>query len=35
MDAFGMGMIAETRVLRIIKIIGRKSVNVILNTTKK
>ena len=30
-----MGMIAETRVLRIIKIIGKKSVNVILNTTKK
>ena len=30
-----MGMIAETRVLRIIKIIGRKSVNVILNMTKK
>ena len=35
MDAFGMGMIAETRLLRIIKNIGRKNVNVILSTTKK
>ena len=35
MDAFGMGMIAETRAPQIIKIIGRKNVNVILSTTKK
>ena len=34
MDAFSMGMIAETCALQIIKITGGKGVNVILSTTR-